>query len=108
MAAGQATDSNAYDMTPEDQYRVARLYEEICGRLEELAMIGARVAGFSLSEGTVRKFAPLEVSGELLDAGYDVDVEVVCPPEGVGPCACIYRKADGTWGWEQPCGSGPP
>lgn len=97
------TDSNAHDMSPEDQYRIARLYEEVRGRLEEMAMIGARVAGFTLTDGMTRKFEPRPASH-----GYDVDIEIVCPPPDVGPCACIYRKADGTWGWEQPCGSGPP
>lgn len=97
-------DPNAHDMSPEDQYRIARLYEEVCGRLEEMAMIGARVAGFTLTGDMTRKFAPRPLSTH----GYDVDVEIVCPPPDVGPCACIYRKADGTWGSEQPCGSGAP
>jgi len=91
-------------MVEEDQYRIARLYEEIRERLEEMAKIGARVAGFTLTDDMDIKFVPRPPSQD----SYDVDVEIVCPPEGVGPCACIYRKADGTWGWEQPCGSGPP
>ena len=97
---------NAHDMSQEDQYRIARLYEEVRGRLEEMALIGARVAGFTLTDDMERKFLPRPPSHDF--STYDVDVEIVCPPPDVGPCACIYRKADGTWGWEQPCGSGPP
>ena len=95
---------NAHDMVEEDQYRIAQLYDEVRERLSEMAGIGARVAGFTLTEDMDLKFAPRAPSSD----SYDVDVEIVCPPEGVGPCACIYRKVDGTWGWEQPCGSGPP
>lgn len=47
-----------FDLSPEDRYRVSRLYEEIRGRLEELAMIGARAAGFTLTSDMVRKFDP--------------------------------------------------
>jgi hypothetical protein len=68
-----------------------------------MALIGARVMGIELAPGTVRKFQPVELANE----SYMVDVEIICPGFGL-PCACIYRKADGTWGWEQPCGSGPP
>jgi hypothetical protein len=105
--------NDAYEHPPssgvfshEDQYRIARLHEEVSGRLEEMALIVARVAGFKLTPDAVRKFQPTERARE--SDSYDVDVEIVCPPPDVGPCACIYRKADGTWGWEQPCGSGPP
>jgi hypothetical protein len=93
-------------MAAEDQYRISRLYEEVRSRLEEMSLIVARVAGFELTPDTVRKFQPTERSRD--SDPYIVDVEIVCPPADVGPCACIYRKADGTWGWEQPCGSGPP
>jgi hypothetical protein len=96
---------NSYEMHEEDQYRVARLYEEIRSRLEELALIGARVGGFTLTDEMVRKFVP-QPSPEF--EIYDVDVEIVCPPPDVGPCGCIYRDATGVWRWEQPCGSGPP
>lgn len=107
MAAEPAPEPKTYEMSPEDQYRVARLYEEIAGRLEELALIGARVVGFTLTDDVVRKFTPLDVSSPTFDRPYIVDVEIVCPPRGVGPCACMYRRADGTWAWESPCGSGP-
>lgn len=87
---------NSYAMSEEDQYRVARLYEEISSRLEEIALIGARVTGTELTSDSVRKFAPS--SSRFLS--YDVDVEIVCGPTS---CACIYRDANGQWAWQNPC-----
>lgn len=49
-----------YEFSPEDRYRVSRLTEEIQGRLEELAKIGARVSGIRLTPDMVRKYAPQE------------------------------------------------
>ena len=89
---------NSYAMSAEDQYRIARLYEEISSRLEEMALIGARVTGTKLSRDTVRKFLP---NAPTHDRIYDVDVEIICGPSGV--CGCIYRDADGVWRWAYPC-----
>jgi hypothetical protein len=66
-------------MSAEDQYRIARLYEEVQGRLEEMALIGARVMGIELPPGTVRKFQPVELANE----SYMVDVEIICPGFGL-------------------------
>jgi hypothetical protein len=96
------TKSDGEAFSPEDQYRINRLYEEIQGRIEELAMITARAAGIPLTDDTVRKFEPKPLPSD----SYEVDVEIICPPEGLGPCACVYRRPDGTWDWERPCGSG--
>lgn len=87
---------NSYAMNAEDQYRITRLYEEISSRLEEIALIGARVTGAAVTGDTVRKFAPNPSAH-----GYDVDIEIVCGPSGV--CGCIYRDANGQWQWQYPC-----
>ena len=76
---------NAHDISQEDQYRIARLYEEVRGRLEEMAMIGARVAGFTLTDDMERKFLPRPPSP---GKPYVVDIEIVCGPVS---CGCIYR-----------------
>jgi hypothetical protein len=93
-----ATDDrpDSYPMTAEDQYRVTRLYEEISSRVEELALIGARVTGIPLTPDTVRKFAPSKTAAEI----YDVDVEIICGPTA---CGCMYRDANGHWQWQYPC-----
>ena len=91
-----------YELSPEDRQRVSRLYEEIRGRLEELALIGARAGGFSLTPEMARKFVPSE-SKLQADATY---VEIICPPEGLGECACVVLMSDGNHFWERPCGSG--
>lgn len=90
-----------YPLSREDSYRVSRLYEEIQGRLEEMALIGARAGGFTLTAEMVRKFDPHQSALEA-DATY---VEIVCPPEGLGACGCIVLMSDGNHFWERPCGS---
>ena len=89
---------NSFATNAEDQYRIARLYEEISSRLEEIALIGARVTGTTLTRDALRKFAPNPPTTHYVD---DVDVEIVCGPTGT--CGCIYRDADGIWRWQYPC-----
>jgi hypothetical protein len=59
-AVGEQLRQTAREFSPEDRYRVSRLTEEIQGRLEELAEIGARVSGIRLTPDMVRKYAPQE------------------------------------------------
>ncbi|WP_326546006.1 hypothetical protein QGN32_20000 [Mycolicibacterium sp. ND9-15] len=87
---------NSFEMSTEDQYRIARLYEEVSSRLEEMALIGARVTGIPLTPDTVRKFAPHAGA----DFTYDVDIEIICGPTA---CGCMYRDASGNWAWAYPC-----
>jgi hypothetical protein len=102
MSDDYGTMSDQRNFTEEDQYRINRLYEEIRGRLEELAMITSRASGIRLTDDTRRTFNPQPLSSDR----YVVDVEIICPPPGLGDCACIYRRPDGVWDWERPCGSG--
>ena len=95
------TTPTRYPLSKEDSYRVSRLYEEIQGRLEEMALIGARAGGFTLTPEMVRKFDPHRSALEA-DATY---VEIVCPPEGLGACGCIVLMSDGNHFWERPCRS---
>ncbi len=91
-----------HEFKAEDRDRISRLMEEIRGRLEELALISARSAGFPLTNDVVRKFAP---RGPVV-RGSPYHVEIVCPPPDVGPCGCIVLMDDGNHFFEQPCGSG--
>ncbi len=93
--------SQGYEISPDDQYRVSRLYEEIRSRLLEMALIGARVMNLTLTDEMTIKFNPGHASAK--DRSYEVDVEIICP--GFGPCACIYRGNDGQWHYERECGS---
>ena len=95
--------SQTSDLSPEDQYRISRLYEEIRSRLLEIALIGSRVMNFELTSDMVLKFEPAHEAAQ--DRSYDVDVEIICPPPELGACACIYRGEDGQWHYERPCGS---
>ena len=104
MAEEFGSSSQAYEISAEDQSRISRLYEETQARLLELALIGARVMGFALTEGTVIKFDPDHAAAK--ERSYEVDVEIICrPPEIGGACACIYRGSDGQWHYESMCGT---
>ncbi len=103
MSTTDDTTPKRYELSAEDRYRVSRLQEEIQGRLEEIARIGARVSGFQLTSEMVRKFVPVPSGPGEPAATY---IEIVCPPEGLGPCGCIVLMGDGNHFWERPCGSG--
>ena len=87
-----------YEFTLEDKSRVNRLVEEIRGRLEELALISARTAGFTLSGEAMRKFAPM--AQKTFASPYYI--EIVCMPDG-GPCGCIVLMDDGNHYFAMPC-----
>jgi hypothetical protein len=87
-----------YEFSP-DRYRVSRLTEEIQGRLEELAKIGARVSGIRLIPDMVRKYAPQET--KLRSPG--LYIEIICSP--AGRCGCIVGYGDGHVWWEPDCGA---
>lgn len=101
MATEYDDSSQEHAMSPEDQYRISRLYEEIRARLLEMAMIGARATGLAITDDMVIKFDPNHEAAK--QRAYEVDVEIICP--GFGPCACIYRGTDGQWHWERECGT---
>ncbi|MFC0039699.1 hypothetical protein [Actinomadura rayongensis] len=82
---------------PEDAARLVRLREEIQGRLEELALIHARLVGRRLDPTTVRKFVPVNTKEEL-SGGYH-HIEIV----GDGAGCAIYCDS-GEVIAESPCG----
>jgi hypothetical protein len=98
MSKKSDTKPQKYEFTPEDKSRVNRLVEEISGRLEELALISARSAGFALTGEAVRKFAPM--AQKTFAAPYYI--EIVCMPDG-GPCGCIVLMDDGNHYFAMPC-----
>jgi hypothetical protein len=78
-------------MNAEDQYRIARLYEEARSRLQEIALIGSRVTGTALNGDIVRKFAPVAET----HSGPDVDVEIIRGRSGTGAACTGARTARG-------------
>jgi hypothetical protein len=93
-----AQQDNRYRLSAEDAARMARLSEEVRGRLEEMASIAARVMGRRLDKNTVRTFEP---HGPTV-----VEVEILDDFLGPGhrPC-CLVALSDGDWIVECPCGS---
>ena len=87
-----------------DAERMARLSEEVRGRLEEMAHIAARTAGIRLDKNVVRKFVPRDVTAS--DAPTVVEVEILDDFLGPGthPC-CLVALSDGDWFVECPCGA---
>lgn len=70
----------------EDRIRMARLYEEVLTRLEEMAMITARTLRMNAGAGSTVKFNPLAEEGKV----EFTSVEIVCTAQG---CGCYdYRE----------------
>ena len=89
---------NRYELTAEDAQRMARLSEEVRGRVLEMAMITARTVGVRLGEGAVLKFVPHTRAAENQEEGdwmeiMEVDGEEVC-----------YGVIGGEAFAESPCG----
>lgn len=89
--------------SPADAERLARLTEEVRGRLEEMAHITARTLGRRLDKGAVRKFVPHEVAE---DSPTIVEVEILDDFLGPGtaPC-CLVVLSNEDWFVECPCGA---
>jgi hypothetical protein len=90
-----------------DKQRMARLYEEVQGRLKEMSLIVARNLGMEISDRTRVMMRPVDVraessaSDEPTTASADGHVEVHCTETSPGhwECGC-YDYDAGTCG---PC-----
>ena len=96
-------------LSPADAERMARLTEEVQGRLEEMAHIAARTLGVRLSKDAVRKFVPREPVAQKTFEPHGptvVEVEILDNFLGPGtrPC-CNVALSNGDWFVECPCGS---
>jgi hypothetical protein len=90
-------------LKPEDRTRMFRLYEEVQGRLEEMALIATRVHGLRLDPAAVRRFAPHEHAVREDDAPAVVSVEIIDFPDGGNACMVVY--SDDHAEVEIPCGA---
>lgn len=87
-----------------DAERMARLSEEVRGRLEEMASIAARTLGVKLDKDAIRKFVPHPA---VLDRPTIVEVEILDDFLGPGHAACcLVALSDEDWFVECPCGAG--
>jgi hypothetical protein len=100
----EASDSNRHGLQPEVAQRVARLSEEIRGRLVELAIITARATGVDAPKGSAVKFAPRAVEQEAnAGAGDWMEIIEVEADDGQVYTAC-YGVIGGQAFAESPCG----
>lgn len=89
---------------PEDAQRLTRLSEEIRARLEEIALIGSRIAGIERDSSSTPKYAPRPQSVADSPHGGVTMVEIFDATPG-HPGMCVTWWADGTVGLDSPCGT---
>ena len=89
------------ELAEADKQRMARLYEEVQGRLREMSLIVARNLGMEISERTRVMLRPVSVKGDESAASSNGHVEVHCTETSPGhwECGC-YDYDAGTCG---PC-----
>ena len=91
---------------PDDGQRLTRLGEEVRGRLEEMALIAARIAGIQLDRATAPRFVPQHTHSTHADSAHgDVTMVEVFPATSSHDQLCVTWWADGTTGLDSPCGT---
>jgi len=92
------TESVAVELPAEDRARMARLYEEVRGRLAEMALITSRVLGLEEKEGKIVYAPVLRNQARAAHITFDESeaIEIVCTPSG---CGCYDHHA----GTCEPC-----
>ena len=90
---------------PDDGQRLTRLGEEVRGRLEEIALIAARIAGIQLDRATMPRFVPRPSPvSDSPSAHGDVTTVEVFPATSSHGEMCVTWWSDGTHGLDSPCG----
>lgn len=82
-------DAESARLGVEDRLRMERLYEEVRGRLQEMALVASRAVGVPLDDDARLQFRPDATRGS---GPGGVDIEIVCTPDG---CIC-YDYREGT------------
>jgi hypothetical protein len=98
------TETQAARDYPDDAQRLTRLAEEVRGRLEEIALIAARIGGIELDPNSARKFNPRPARAAA-DSGHGAVtmVEIFDATSG-HPEMCVSWWSDGTVSLDSPCG----
>jgi hypothetical protein len=89
---------------PDDGQRLTRLGEEVRGRLQEMALIAARIAGVQLDPASMPTFVPRPPSGTESAHG-DVTMVEILPATSEHGELCVTWWSDGTTGLDNPCGT---
>ena len=92
-----------HGLQPEVAQRVARLSEEIRGRLVELAIITARATGVDAPQSSAIKFAPRTIKTDNAGEGDWIEIIEVEGDDGQVYEAC-YGVVGGQAFAESPCG----
>jgi hypothetical protein len=91
---------------PDDPQRLTRLGEEIRGRLQEMALIGARIAGIQLDPAATPRFAPLSAPASGLESGHGaVTMVEIFDATANHPQMCVSWWSDGTTGLDSAGGT---
>lgn len=94
-----------YYLAPEDAQRIKRLSDEVQERLEEIALIAARVADMTLEPNSVRKFVHQRMApAEAADAPV-IDWVEIFDPTPQHPEMCVVHYSDCHGVIEVPCGT---
>jgi hypothetical protein len=75
-----------HDVLPEDSQRLARLSEEVRGRLAEIALIMGRVTGEDVGGGLITKFVPREGAETDSASSHGDWMEIIAFPNGQEGC----------------------
>ncbi len=86
-SAGQLKRENFVTFNEHDRVRMARLYEEVKGRLMEMSLIMARNLNMSVSERTTLMLRP---------RGLEADAQPDTRESGIVEVHCT-QTADGSW-----------
>jgi hypothetical protein len=93
-----------YELGPEDDYRMKRLSEEVQGRLEEMSLLAARVAGIKLDREAIRKFVPHQVASAE-ESLSDITMVEIFDATSQHPQMCVVWHSSGPATLESPCGT---
>lgn len=97
------TGPGRHALSDDDAQRMARLSEEVRGRLVEMSLIAARTLGLDTYGGTAPRFVPHQRERSAADdagAGDWVEIDVI---DGFEVC---WGVIDGQPFAESPCGAG--
>jgi len=89
----QDNSTHVVELAHEDRQRMARLYEEVNGRLAEMGMIVSRTLGLSEPENRTLSFQPMTQDAAIARNRFQ-GTKIVCTPVG---CGCYDYDGGECW-----------